>query len=197
MPDYAQGKIYKIVSDQTDKVYIGSTTRTLAQRLAKHKDNYNQCSQGKHLSNNTTSFEILKHGDAKIILIELFPCKLKCELEAREYFYIQQEKNKVNKIMPTPFDGEAYRAKNKEAKKEYDKMYKENNKERIAIQRKEFYQENKDKIYEKRKDYFVNHRKEKQNEMFECECGYHGSMFNKTRHLKSKKHLSFLNIIDE
>jgi len=37
MPDYANGKIYKIVNTENDKVYIGSTTRTLAQRMGDHR----------------------------------------------------------------------------------------------------------------------------------------------------------------
>jgi hypothetical protein len=34
---YKDGKIYKIVSDKTDMVYIGSTIQTLIKRLCRHK----------------------------------------------------------------------------------------------------------------------------------------------------------------
>ncbi len=37
MPDYSKGKIYKIVNSVNDKIYIGSTTRTLAQRMGDHR----------------------------------------------------------------------------------------------------------------------------------------------------------------
>ena len=40
--DYKNGKIYKIVSDLTDKIYIGSTTQPLYKRHSKHKGNYKQ-----------------------------------------------------------------------------------------------------------------------------------------------------------
>jgi hypothetical protein len=33
MPDYSNGKIYKLVSDKTDMIYIGSTVRSLKERL--------------------------------------------------------------------------------------------------------------------------------------------------------------------
>ena len=33
MPDYQKGKIYKIISNETDDVYIGSTTQSLSLRL--------------------------------------------------------------------------------------------------------------------------------------------------------------------
>ena len=37
MPDYQQSKIYKIVSPNTDKIYIGSTTKQyLSSRMAHH-----------------------------------------------------------------------------------------------------------------------------------------------------------------
>lgn len=37
MPDYSKGKIYKLCSNQTDNVYIGSTTQELSFRLSDHK----------------------------------------------------------------------------------------------------------------------------------------------------------------
>ena len=36
MVNYSNGKIYKIVSNNTDKIYIGSTTVKLAVRKARH-----------------------------------------------------------------------------------------------------------------------------------------------------------------
>ena len=51
-----KGLIYKIVSKQTDKIYIGSTTKSLAVRLYYHyKD-----------KTNITSKYILKYDDATI-----------------------------------------------------------------------------------------------------------------------------------
>ena len=37
MPNYQNGKIYKIHSYQTDDIYIGSTTNTLSRRFSEHK----------------------------------------------------------------------------------------------------------------------------------------------------------------
>ena len=38
MPDYKQGKIYKIISNQTNLVYVGSTAMPrLSIRMAKHR----------------------------------------------------------------------------------------------------------------------------------------------------------------
>lgn len=40
MPDYTNGKIYKLWSFQTDQIYISLTIQLLCQHLAKHKTNY-------------------------------------------------------------------------------------------------------------------------------------------------------------
>jgi len=37
MPDFKQGKIYKIVDITSDKTYVGSTCQTLENRLSGHK----------------------------------------------------------------------------------------------------------------------------------------------------------------
>jgi hypothetical protein len=40
MSKYSEGKIYKLTSSQTDKVYIGSTIRSLNVRFSNHKSHY-------------------------------------------------------------------------------------------------------------------------------------------------------------
>jgi len=78
MPNYLNGKIYKIHSPSLNLTYIGSTTRSLKERLTKHK-NYNASCLKK----------ILDSNDCEIILIENFPCTSKYELETRETEHIQ------------------------------------------------------------------------------------------------------------
>lgn len=94
MDKYEHGKIYKIISANTQYVYIGSTCQPLSQRMSGHRASYRQHfdGSGRYLS----SFEILKYPDAKIILIENFPCKSRDELRAREQFYV--EKNRENVV---------------------------------------------------------------------------------------------------
>ena len=79
---YSTGKIYKIVSKLTDKIYIGSTRQTLEDRFRRHK-----CEYTAYLKSNigsTTSIELLKYEDCEIVLIELFTCESKTELKRRE-----------------------------------------------------------------------------------------------------------------
>src|SRR5690606_33713537 len=89
--NYQLGKIYKIISNSTDKIYIGSTVeKYLTTRLAGHIRDYNKC----HF---VTSFELLKYNDYQIVLIEKYPCNDKDELRAREQYWINNFKeNCVN-----------------------------------------------------------------------------------------------------
>lgn len=83
MPNYQKAKVYRLVSNESDEVYYGSTTSTLAQRLAEHKYSFRnrtrpQCS----------SRHVAKYNDVRIILVEDFPCDRKEQLFAREQYYI-------------------------------------------------------------------------------------------------------------
>ena len=93
-PRCQNGKIYAIRSKSTDKIYIGSTWRPLADRFNNHKSSFTLHQRG--LKNFTSSSEILEFGDAYIELLELFPCKTKEELHAREGHWIRTTETCVN-----------------------------------------------------------------------------------------------------
>ena len=81
------GKIYKIVSDKTDKIYIGSTVKTIEERLDIHEKDYIDWFNSDFKRHYCTSFEILKYGDYKILLLEEYPCSSQLELYQREGHY--------------------------------------------------------------------------------------------------------------
>jgi hypothetical protein len=141
--DYSKGKIYKIVSDSCDDIYIGSTVQTLAQRLGKHRSDYNQWKKGN--ARYTRSFSLIERGDYHIILIEPFSCNNQEELTARERHFIENNVC-LNKVIPG------------RTRKEYN----QDNKEKI----KEWYQLNKERIKEKHKE----HKKEYHKLTFQCLC---------------------------
>jgi hypothetical protein len=86
-PNYSKGKIYKIISDKTDNIYIGSTTlKYLSTRLQNHNAKYKS-------GENVSSKKLFELGNCKIILIENYCCNSKDELTARERYYIEQNKN--------------------------------------------------------------------------------------------------------
>ena len=68
MPNYQNGKIYKLWSPEGDDIYIGSTTQSLCERKTKHNDNYKR--------NLTCKSRILfeKYTDVRIELLESCPC---------------------------------------------------------------------------------------------------------------------------
>jgi hypothetical protein len=192
MVNYADGKIYKIVSDSCNEVYIGSTTQPLSKRLAKHKDNYKCFLLDK--GDKITSHSIIKHGDAKIILIELYPCSQKCELEAREYHFLKLEANKVNKIMPTRTKHEHY-IDNKKEILEHKKLFYNEHKEAIIEKTKQYYENNKKVILEKSKVYRNEHEqqiKARIRQVYLCDCGCSIQKAEKARHERSKKHQLYL-----
>ena len=95
MIDYRNGKIYKLISTETDNVYVGSTSLNyLCKRLVGHRKAYKMWLAKKY--HYVSSFELLKYEDCKIILIEDFPCDSKDQLTSREQYWIENMPN-VNK----------------------------------------------------------------------------------------------------
>jgi hypothetical protein len=142
MPNYQDGKIYKITSG--DLTYIGSTCEpTLARRLTKHKTDYKKWKEGKY--GHTSSFTVIETGQYEITLIELFPCGSKDELNARERFHIETNVC-VNKVIP---------CRTQEELIEYKKVWTEQNKDRLSKKWKLRYEEKKEDIREYKKNYQI------------------------------------------
>jgi hypothetical protein len=173
MPDYKKGKIYKLVSDQTNDVYIGSTCQTLCQRLTDHKSRMKRHEAGKERF--TTSQNIVKFDDVKIILIEDFPCERKEQLEAREYYHMKNEPNCCNKVMPT-----RTKKQYQEDKKDIIKQYTSNLPENKKVYNQSYYEKHKEQMIAKYKEPYV------------CECGRTIRHAGKAEHERTKFHQAFL-----
>jgi hypothetical protein len=85
MPDFSKGKIYAIKSNQSDKIYIGSTVQKLPRRFKDHRN-----------SKDTTAKELFELGDTYIELIEDYPCNSSEELHKKEQEHILKN-NCINK----------------------------------------------------------------------------------------------------
>lgn len=92
MVNYGNGKIYRIVCNQSGKQYIGATTIPLSSRLSQHKKVFRD-------AKTCLSREVLEGGDYAIYLIEDFPCERKEQLLARERYFIESNAC-VNKKIP-------------------------------------------------------------------------------------------------
>lgn len=130
MPDYQQGKIYKITSGNL--TYIGSTCRTLEQRLKSHQSEYKQWKAGKR--SHIYSYDVLDTGSYIITLIETYPCNSKNDLLSRERFYIETSIC-INKNIPLRTTKEWYEI-NRLSKIEYQKKYRDKNKVKLAENRR-------------------------------------------------------------
>lgn len=159
---YLRGKIYKIISYQTNEIYIGSTCEPyLCNRLAGHKRDYKSYKNNKH--NYITSFKLIAYEDVQIVLIEDYPCDRKEQLLQRESYWIQLL-DCVNKIIPgrTP---QQYRLDNIDKIKQQDKQYKLDHKDKIKQYRLDHRNENKqyrldniDKLKQQKKQYRLDNK---------------------------------------
>ena len=92
MPNYANSKVYKLVSSIDNKIYIGSTTQLLSMRLAKHKDDAKNRPYPAHRHFNTIGWDTVR-----IILIETVNCFNREQLNQREQYWIDLLKPSLNK----------------------------------------------------------------------------------------------------
>ena len=169
--DYKNGKIYRLVLDETNEEYIGSTTQTLPKRFYSHKSKLKRWLNGDTKVSNYSSFRLFEKGTPQIFLIEDFPCQSKKHLEKRERQVLEQRRKDgiicVNKCIPTRTD------------KEY-----KNNEEYRKKQR------------QKSTDYYHNNKeiiKERKTKPVICDnCGVESNSSHISRHKNSKKCKNFI-----
>ena len=92
---YQNEKVYSISTVNRDKVYVGSTTKKLSDRIVSHEHDYKHWLYRK--GNYTSSFEIIEPGNYIIDLLENYPCSIKQELHSKEQEWIEKTANCVNK----------------------------------------------------------------------------------------------------
>ena len=125
MPDYKNGKIYKIECNKTGLCYYGSTTQPLNLRLNQHR--CQTATNGMYLS----SKEIMMNADYSIKLIEEYPCDTKQELLIREEHYtsnndcVNMRKAYISREEQKQNDRDRYhRNREYNAKKSLERYYK-------------------------------------------------------------------------
>ena len=176
MVNYGNGKIYKLVNNVDDKIYIGSTCSTLSKRKGQHKANLNNYPNMRSYKH----FNEVGWCNVDIILIEAYECKNKDELHKRERHYIDELKPELNKQLPTRTGREkqiAWRLANPHKWKEYATKYK------IVKTPEEI--EARQQLKEQR----ALARKQRAKEVIVCSCGRTYTKGCKSRHMKSDIHL--------
>ena len=190
MPDYKEGKIYKIKCNETGEQYFGSTTYSLQSRLNNHKSKIKSKKQ-------CMAKQIINRGNFQIELVENYSCETKQELHKRERFYIDNNEC-INHVIPTRTQKE-YRELHKEKLKELNRIYEkehrpkrnayannlyktnEDYREKSKVRASQYYEQNKEKVLERMLVRYV------------CCCGAEGSVSNKLRHEKTQRHQKFIN----
>jgi hypothetical protein len=158
MPDYQNGKIYKLYSPSKNIVYIGSTTQTLAQRLTKHNYHYKTYNND-NTKNYFSSFLVLECGDYKIELLEEYACNNKQQLDKKEGEYIKNNECVNNRIAGRT--RKEYRIDNTDKIKDHDKQYRIDNADKIKESKKQYRINNIDKIKEQKRQYYLKKKAEK------------------------------------
>ena len=171
MPDYSKGKIYKIVSDDTDVIYVGSTTHKYLKSYFSnnHRCKYRYWLEGKE--SYKYSFELMKLPHNEIFQLQPYPCNSRHELEAKEREWMEKLRKDgvtvINKNVPGRTAAE-WRQDNPDYHKEYQ-------------------QDNPDKHRNYQKKY-------RDKNQVECACGGSSSKTKskKARHEKTGIHQAYL-----
>ena len=137
------GRVYKIVHNQSDLVYIGSTLNQLKYRWRDHKNSYKKWQNGK-----AGACAIYEYFDQygvdnfTCILIKEYKVADKKQLYALEQLWINKLRcvNKQCAFQPI--------------KKERKKQYYKDNQQQISERKKQYYDVNQQKILEKNKQYY-------------------------------------------
>lgn len=170
MPDYTNGKIYKIYNTFTNDIYIGSTTQLLCQRMRKHRhnskyDNYQTIKLYK-------CFHEYGIDNFYIELIENYNCDSKEQLTAREGYHIRKLQPSLNTVIigrtneeykndnseTIKIQQQQYRKDNKETIAEKSRKYREMNKEQLKIRKQQYRDGHKEHIQQYSKTYYENNK---------------------------------------
>ena len=203
------GRVYKIIHNQSDLVYIGSTFDKLRQRFYNHKINKKSlCIISKYINQyEAKNFKIMLIKEYKVVdrkhlrsKEQLWINKLRCINKNNaipflwkkilDKIYRKENKEKINNLTSK------WRKENKNYLKEYRKNHYHKNKEKNTLQNKIYRENNREKIKEIHKRYREkNKEKIRENTKQKVKCNVCDCMIRKCgirRHEKSKKHINNL-----
>ena len=205
MRDYNKGKIYAIIpngvklEDTDGDVYIGSTAFVNLQTYFKshHVNDYVYKTATMRKSSKLL-FEKFGIEGCEIILIENYACENRKELERKEGEY--QRKIKCVNIRIAGRNRQEFQIENRDRLREIDRLRNLNRLEYNHKRSAEYYQKNKAAVSERKKElYKINKEviREKNKERIVCECGTNCSRNDKTRHIKTKKHATLMEALQQ
>jgi hypothetical protein len=142
------GRVYKIIVNCSNDIYVGSTLQECRARWQDHKIHYNCWKNGTD-KKKVSSFDLFeKHGiiNCKIIQIKQYEVVDREHLRVYEQLWVNKLKP-INKNNPFPIYDffkklitKMYRENNKEKQKEYSKKWRNDNQKCVKQKKKEYYQ---------------------------------------------------------
>ena len=192
------GKIYKLINTENDKIYIGSSNNQyLSQRMNLH----NQICKDTSGRRNSKLYIFMREigiEKFKIELIEKYVCETKQQLVEREQYWIEQLKPELNTIRAIANPNYDKECRDKKERSDRSKAFYHSHKEEVLEKMKEYREENKDKIKERKSKYREENKekiKEEKSIQITCDCGCIVSKGHLSRHNKSIKHLKYLDTL--
>ena len=176
---YTGAGVYKYKCLITNEEYFGSSLDCNS-RLWQHTAPSNDCN----------SRFIIERGNYKYTLLEKMPGATKLELHQREQWYMDQCDPKLLINFQKAYTG-IVASDEKDYKDQYNPLYYAENREDILSEKKDYYQKNKEAIIA----YKVEYRKKNKDKMYEkidCDCGGKYMPNSKSKHYKTKKHITYL-----
>lgn len=199
MSDYKVGRIYKIIHNQSNICYIGSTFNTLRDRWYSHKNNYNRWIKDIQRCKSTIYPYFKQYGieNFKIVIIKEYGVCDRKHLEVYEQLWITklQSINRCNTLCLKKLYQKEYQEKNKDKIKETREKYFDKNKELIRAKDRSRYKHEKERRILQGKDYYEKNKdkiKEYRHKKINCECGGKYQPTSKAKHLKTNKHQKFI-----
>ena len=170
-PNYPNEKIYKLISDETDFVYVGSTIQSLSKRFYQHKQS------AKNEKVKSKVYQVMREvgiESFRIILIKDYPCEREEQLTAEEERCRKIEGENILNThrcyanVPYGLEAKEYQAlyhiarisDNKSIKIKIPQT-KKNPQTRKETHNKWLYKDNNHKIYlERQKQWYADHRED-------------------------------------
>jgi len=185
--DYQNGRVYQILNNIDNDVYVGSTCSTLTKRLSWHKHRYDR--QDKQHVPLYAKMHELGFDQFYIELVEQYPCNTREELRAREGHYIR-ERGTLNKVVAGRTQNQ-WRIDNKEKVDEHRRQYIASRREHFRAYHAQWRADNKDtqnklniQRYHENKELYNKARLTKET----CPtCGTMVAKCNMSRHQQSNK----------
>ena len=145
--DYSKCKMYRLIADGSDDMYIGSTCQPLCKRIVEHRNNAKYSKRESNLYNWMRDIGI---ENVKIVLISEHP---ECQNFEQQRMF---EREAVERLQPSLNMKQPYRSM--EERQKYHREYNKINCDRLREYSLQYYSERREHQRQKCREYYANNR---------------------------------------